>query len=413
MEWIAYSIILLCLVMSAFFSSSETSLFALDEMKIKNLGSREDRKRIRGLLKNTSILLITILFGNTLVNMLVSSLIEQNIHIDNPLITTLIVTATLLVFGEIGPKTLALMHVEPVALFNSRILYYLNFVFKPIAIALNAFVNAIMKLINWLRPRKSNPDIDRDHLPALISIVSREDIFEKDERILVESVLKFAGREVWNIMTPRTKVVSIDQDQPVTGLIELFRKRPLSKIPVYSGTNDNITGVVHLRTVFPYFHNMEKVKNKKVRDLMESMYYVPETKKLSEMLEDFKRKNIRIAAVVDEYGYSLGIVTIADVLGEIVGEIMDESFKVEKRIHKESRGRFIVKGDLSLVDFNNFFKTDLSSNEYETIAGYIIEQTGDIPEKDFVLDIGNYRLSVGQKSDKHIESLVVDKKKRA
>ena len=241
-------------------------------------------------------------------------------------------------------------------------------------------------------------------------MVSREGIFEKEEKNLIESVLNFAGREVWNIMTPRTKVTSIEKEKPIKDIIRLFKRTKLSKIPVYAVTDDNIVGVAYLRDFFQYVHNPEKTSDKKAGDIMEPMYFVPETKKLSEMLEDFRKKKIRIAAVVDEYGSSLGIVTIADVLGEIVGELMDESFKLERKIIRIAKKRYLVSGDISLDDFNNYFHCELTSREYESLAGYMIELAGDIPENGYTLETDKCRIIIKDRSEKHIEWFIVEEK---
>jgi len=408
-DWIDIVIIVFCLLASGFFSSSETALFALDETKLKKMKDKDDKKRIRELFRSTSLLLITILFGCTLVNTAVESLLGHAMAGMNHWVSTLLTTLIVLLFGEIIPKTVALYRVEQVAVLNSHFLYPLHVMIRPVARLLEMMTDAIVQLAGKIHRKNEDESMNTNHLAALQSIVAREDLFDKEEKELVESVLKFAGREVWNIMTPRTKIISIEQEKPVEDVIALFKKTRFGKLPVYRKTNDEIVGVIFLPTVIPYLHDLERMKGKKAKDMMETIYYVPETKKLSEMLEDFRKKHIRIAAVVDEYGYSLGIVTITDVLGEIVGELIDDSFRVEKRIVRITRNKFLVRGDTGIDDFNSYFETDLSSEEYETIAGYVIEQRGDIPERGETFDIGSFRLTVMEKSAKHIETFSVEK----
>lgn len=408
MFWLEITLIVFLLLSSAFFSSSETALFALDEMKIRKIKDRIARKNIKTLLKKSSLLLVTILTGNTAINIAVSSLLDKELGIESAFISTLVVTVILLFVGDIAPKTIALMRAEPIAAINSRILYPLFVLLTPITKLVEWLSNQITKIVIRLH-KKESQEISNTHLSALQSIVSREGIFDKDEKRLIESVLNFAGREVWNIMTPRTKVFSIENETPIKEVVRLFKKLKLSKMPVYSTTDDNLTGYIDIRDIFQYVHNPEKATDKVARDMVRPMYFVPETKKLSEMLEDFRRKNIRIAAVVDEYGSSLGIVTIADVLGEIVGEVMDESFKVEKKVIRVSKNRFLVTGDISLDDFNTYFHSDISSREYETLAGYIIETAGDIPDCDYFVEIGDYKVIIKERSEKHIQQFLVEK----
>jgi putative hemolysin len=314
----------------------------------------------------------------------------------------------LLAVCELTPKTLAILRSEQTAVFNSRLMYPFFVVASPVTKIIDWFTNGFLFLVNRLH-KKEAPGLDKNQLSALISIVSREGIFEKEEKKLIESVLNFAGRELWNIMTPRTKVVSIEKEAPVKEVVRIFKKAKYSKIPVYENTDDNIAGVIYLRDIFHYAHNPEKTSEKKAKDLMEPMYFVPETKRLSEMLEDFRKKKLRIAAVVDEYGSSHGIVTIADVLGEIVGEIIDESFTLENKITGISKDRFLVRGDISLYDFNEYFQSQLASKNYETLAGYVIENAEDIPEVGYSIKIGELKIEIKQRSDKHIEQFIVEK----
>jgi len=395
--------------MSAFFSSTETALFSLDEMKIKRLKYKNARKKIRLLLQNTSILLITILTGNTLVNTAATSLLERELGIGEILYSTIVVTAIILFLGEITPKTIAIMRVEAISSINSHFIYPVYFIFKPISSLINGFTDLITHFLKKIHKKKAT-DMSRDNLLALSSIVSREKIFNKEEKKLIESVINFTSRKVWNIMTPRTKVFSVEKNLLLKEVIKLEKKNKASKIPVYDQTDDNLVGVIYLRELFPYIYNPEKATEKKAADIMKPMYFVPETKNLPEMLEDFKRKKIQIAAVVDEYGSALGIVTIADVLGEIVGELMDESFVLEKKIIKLGKERYIVSGDISLDDFNDYFGSSLSSKEYETLAGYFIEKTRDIPQKGYSKEIEDYIITVKETTGKNIEQFIIEKK---
>lgn len=408
LNWFQWGLIAFLLIASAFFSSSETALFAMDDMRIRKLADKNSRKRIRTMLKNSSILLVTILLGNTVVNVAVSSLLESQLGIENALLSTAIVTVFLLFFGEITPKTVAIYRVETTSVFNSKILYPFYFIMKPVSRMVEGFSGAVLRLFKIFH-KKEAEDKGLEHLSALQSIVSREQIFDEEEKKLIERVLNFAGREVWNIMTPRTKTLCVGKDHPLRDVIKLLKKNKYSKIPVYEGTDDNLVGVIFLSDVFPFVHHPDKLGEKTAGDVMKPMYFVPETKRLSEMLEDFKLKKIVIAAVIDEYGSALGIVTIADVLGEVVGELMDESFTLEKKLCRISKDRYQVAGDISLDDFNAYFGTDLESSEFETLAGYVIEQAGDIPDNNYVLDIGKYKLGILEKSEKHLEKLYVEK----
>ncbi len=405
---LSLGIIVILLIFSAFFSSSETSLFAIDDIRLKNSFRGPKGRGVRQLLRQSSLLLIVILLGNTAVNVALSSLLEQSLNFQNMILTTIVATLIILVVGEITPKTIAMNRIEGVARFNSRLLKPFFFIFKPIARPIEIFSSLILKLLNHFH--SENTELDEKHLSALASIVSRDNFLNEDEKKLIESVLQFASREVWNIMTPRRKVMSIEKNQSISDVIAMIRKTRFSKIPVFDKTDDNIIGVIYLRSIFPFIHHPEKISTLTLEDMIEPMYFVPENKKLSEMLEDFQSKKFRLAAVVDEYGSAVGIVSRADVLGEIMGEMMDESFDIRKSILKISKTRWLVKGDISWVDFNDYFKTDLKSENFETIAGLFIERTGDLPETGDQLDTNHYTITVKERFENHIEKFLVEKK---
>ncbi len=408
-NWLNLTLIIILLLLSAFFASSETSLFTLDEMKLKRMPHKKDIRRIKILLQNTSLLMITLLAVNTIVNTAVAALLEKQLGFENIIYSTLAVTLIILFFGEITPKTIAVMRGESLARFNSRLLYPVFIFISPVSRFIAGFTDTLMDFLKKIHKKEAG-ELDKERLSAILSIVSREDIFDKDEKRLIENIIHFTEREVWNIMTPRTKVFSVDKNTPIKEVIRLAKRMKVSKIPVYEKTDDNLTGVIYLKDIFQYVLNPEKAEGKKAADIMGAMYFVPETKRLSEMLDDFKKKKIRVAAVVDEYGSAMGIVTIADVLGEIVGELMDESFTVDKKIIRLSKDRYLVSGELGLDDFNTYFETELKSRDYETLAGFFIESAGDIPDVNFSLDIENYAISVREKSDKQIELFVVERK---
>ncbi len=401
--------IIILLLLSAFFSSSETALFALDDIRLKKMKKRKGVKRVKLLLAESSVILVTLLLGNTMVNVAVSSLMERLLHIEHYILSIVIVTVILLFFGEITPKTLALSHAEGFAVFNSRLLYPIYRLLKPLTKPVAVFSNFLLKRLEKFS-RNNDNDRDDKHLDAMISIVSRGGFLSKDEKQLIGSVLRFAQMEVRNIITPRTSLVSVSKTGTVGEVIALMQENRLSKIPVYHKTDDNIVGVVYLKDVIKYILHPELIGKKTIKDLLNPMYFVPETKKLSEMLEDFQNKKIRIAAVVDEYGSSIGIVTIADVLGEIVGEFVDESFDIKKKIVRVTAKKFLISGDIDIEDFNHYFGTAFSSDDYESLAGFVIEQAGDIPPAGYSFDIDKHRITVRSRTANHIDKLMVEKK---
>ncbi|MGC8765301.1 MAG: hemolysin family protein [Brevinematia bacterium] len=406
-SYITFPFIILFFLLSAFFSSSETALFSLDEIKIKKIKDRKEARTIKNLLKKPSILLITILLGNTIANILISSSMEKILPFKNTILITITVTLLILIFGEIIPKTIAILVPERVSKLSSLPLYFMITLLKPALKVVDRFVFRLTGLLKR-KGKKSEEETNKDIIFALKSIVAREDIFNREERELIENVLMFAGKEVWNIMTPRNKIISIEKTASIDEVIQCIRKNKFSKIPVYEGTNDNITGYIEIKDILTGTLETEK-GDFSIEKFIKPMYFVPETKRLSEMLADFEKKNIKIATVIDEYGSALGIVTLSDVLGEILGEIIDESFKVENKIFQLSDEKFLVSGDIGIDDFNEFFDTKIESGNFETLAGYIIERYGDIPDEGYSTKIDNLAIIVKKKKQSHIEQFLVEK----
>lgn len=407
---ISWLIVVGLLFLSAMFSSSETVFVGLDETKVRIGLFARIRKKLRYLVKCGGAVLLIVLFLNNMVNILLSSFLSQRLHITEPWLSSLIITGLILFFGEMLPKTFSLYKMDLMILANS---FWFYPVFRVLEPAAQLAYKGVERMIRWLHHFRKNlsEDTKEVRLDTLLSIVSRENLFSDEERDMVESVLNFAKREVWNIMTPRVRVVSVPSNMPIPEILKVCEKSHFSKIPVYEETEDNLVGVVYIQDLLEYVHR-EKKNVKVARDIMQPLYYVPETKKLSDMLEDFKQKKLRMAAVVDEYGLAIGIVTIADVLGDIAGEVMDETFGLQKKIVKINPNRFQVSGDVSLMDFNDFFDSYLQSETYETLAGYLIEKYGDIPEKGTVIVAENFTFTIQKSSDKQIETVMVEVKKR-
>ncbi|URA09845.1 hemolysin family protein [Thermospira aquatica] len=406
--YLVFSVMLF--ILSAMFSSSETVFIGLDETQIRTSKYSRIRKQLRHITKRGGAVLVIVLLFNNMVNILLSSILSQQFSIQNPFLSSLVITGLILFISEMFPKTLSLFKPDALIRFNIIWFYPLFRVFEPLG---QLTYKGIERFINFLRKiHKNTPDTAHDvKIETLLSIVSRENIFSKEEKDMIESVLNFAKREVWNIMTPRIRVVSVSADTPIPEILKICEKSHYSKIPVYEDTEDNLIGVVYIQDLLEYVHR-EKKQSKTARDIMKPLYYVPETKKLSDMLEDFKHKKLRLAAVVDEYGLAVGIVTIADVLGDIAGEVMDETFGLHKKIIKLSSTRFQVSGDVSLMDFNDYFDAHLQSDTYETIAGYLIEKYGDIPEKGTIIQTEHFIFTIQKSTDKQIEAILVDIKKR-
>lgn len=389
---------------SAFFSASETALFSLDEIKIRSFPFQQ-AKSIRKLLSKPAHVLVTLLTANTIVNIILTTLISAYIAVIgfnfSFIVSSIVVSSIIIVFGEILPKSFAsagITYIVPLALKPLQFLIgTMSFLIRPI--------NAISSwFTRYFQQHLPDQDNKQDRRTALYNIVSRGTFLKNEEKLLIGRILSLAERHVTEIMTPRPRVFSIDLKETLLNLKEELLPEQHSRIPVYKEQDSQVVGVVHLEDIVIALQD-EKNGSNSVETLMRPMYYIPETKTLAGILEDFRQKHIEIAAVVDEYGDFLGIITLADILGELVGEVVDEDF--ESDIVQLLPNRYLVKGEVSLTDFNETFKVHLESSEYETIAGYIIEQAGGIPPLFYSHEAANLVLTVRSRTATRIESLSV------
>ncbi|SFB78679.1 putative hemolysin [Brevinema andersonii] len=395
---------LVLMAASAFFSASETAFFSLDELKIRKF-KPSDARHIRNLLKNATILLVTLLTANTITNILLTTVLsawlEAKGYHFSFLVSTLIVSGIIILFGEILPKAVATaqgVKIIPYAVFPvSYLIRVLDFIIRP----LNRLSERFTQYFQFLLPEMDNKE---DRRTALYNVVSRGKFLKQEEKLLIARILSLAERRVTAVMTPRPRVFSIDEKATLEQLKNDLLPEQHSKIPVYKDQDSQVIGVIYFEDIAINFRDSKSL-NLNIKDFIRPIYFVPESKTLAELLEDFRKKHIRIAAVVDEYGDFLGIVTLSDILAELVGEVVDEDF--EKDIVQLLPNRYFVKGEVSLLEFNEEFKVNLVSEEYETIAGYLIEQAGGIPPLFYSYEHDNLVLTVRERTATRIESLSV------
>lgn len=398
-------VVIFLLLLSAFFSGSETAFFSLDELKLRSFKSH-DVKTIRKLSKQATLLLAALLIANTSTNILLTTFLEtyfKTLGFEFTLFySTLVVSGIIILFGEILPKSFASAQIYTLV---PKILQPLELIFK----VFSGVAKPIYQLSQWFTEKFEHllPEVEskEDRRQALYSIVSRGTFLKSEEKILIGRILSLAERKVTAVMTPRPKVFSMKSDTTLLELKDELLQEQHSKIPVYKDQDSNVIGVILFEDIAVKFRDKEDLDST-IFQYMHPMYFIPESKTLGSLLEDFKSKKIQIAAVTDEYGEFLGIITLSDILGELVGEVIDEDF-YESDIAQQLPNRFIVKGELSLTDFNETFQTNLSSTEYETIAGFLIEQVGGFPPLYYTFENDKLVITVRERTATKIESLSV------
>jgi len=369
----------ICILLSAFFSSSEVALISITRAKTRTLVNegRPGSNAVAALKESPEHLLITILIGNNIVNVAAASLatvIAIRMFGDIGVgIATGFVVVILLVFGEIGPKIYAARASDSFILTIAPVILFLSHIFTP-----------LIWLVGRVSPRFGigketiEPSVTEEEIKEWIDVGKEEGTIEQAEQDMLYSVLEFADTTAREIMTPRVDVIAMEDTVSFEEAIRVFNESGFSRIPIYHDQIDNITGILNVKDVFSAM-----VKHRKDSTIKEVMYdpmFVPETKKIDDLLKELQVHRVQMAIVLDEYSSFVGIVTVEDILEEIVGDIMDEFDKEEPEVQNISEGVYVVDAQMWVEDINEQMEINLPVDEsYETIGGLIIDRLGHIP----------------------------------
>ncbi len=399
-----FILLLVLLLFSGFFSSSETALFSLSRARARHLAKNQGKVNllIFKMKQEPHRLLSTILIGNNLVNIGASSL-ATIITLDyfdggNAVgIATGIMTFLILVFGEIFPKTLATQHNVLISQIVIVPIYWLSYVFLPVIWMLN-FIPKIIGASGGAAP------ITEEELITFVDVVHEDGEINLNERELIHNIIKLDDLNVSEIMTPSADIFFIERKKELD--LHKILDSGFTRIPVVDGNIDNTIGLINVKDLFT-----ENVKSGGVPDIekiIREPYFVPEYKKLDQLLKQFKRKKEHAAVVVNEYGEVTGLITLEDVLEAIVGDIVDETDIVKPQIVKIKENEWLVSGSADVELVNEKLKTNIpESNEYETFSGFILEHTGRIPTEQEQIVFGKYMATVKHMEGNRIKSFVV------
>ena len=396
--------------LSAFFSSAETAFTSLSDIRIQHL-VEQGRKRFRlvsRLQENRHRLLITILIGNNLVNIAASSLATK-IAIDvmgssGVGIAVGVMTFIILVFGEVTPKTLALAKNEWFAATSAPFLFALQFLLYPIRI----FLEVVARLMERPMNPPELPVITEDEIINVVTLGEEAGEVEEDERIMIHNIFRFSDLQAYQIMTDRTAIFSVAADIKVADIAQEIVKRGYSRIPVYEGKRDKIVGVLYSKDVLNAVISGKEECS--VKDLARPVLFVPETMLVDDLLRDFQKKRVHMAMVVDEHGGIGGLVTIEDLLEEIVGDIVDETDKEPVMIQKTGKTKALVKGETEIEEVNRVLHLDIKeSEEYETISGFVLARLRRIPEPGDELTTGEAVIRISKADRQRIIELEIEK----
>ena len=368
---------ILLIMLSAFFSGTETAYF--------NLKTHRDDvpSKLKDLLDNPRSLLVSILTGNTIVNVGIGSLaaiITYRISPDNQnlmLLQVIIVSIVLIIFGEILPKTIAMRSSSQFA----NIVYYPLRVFMILLHPVTLILNGINKFVLKLIPKEEKSFDTEEELEILAELGEEKGSLDEEESDMIRSIIKFDDKTVREIMTPRVDILSLPSDASIDDAMDLIAKKQFSKIPLYKENIDEITGIIYAKDLVPYLIGSRP--NVKLQSISRNVYFVPEQKPIDDLLNDFKEKKISLAIVVDEWGGTSGMVTLEDIVEEVMGEIRDPYDLEKSPISQINEKNFIVDGKISIYDLEEEIEgmSFPEDRDYDTLGGLILDNLEDIPKQ--------------------------------
>ena len=368
-------------ILSGYFSATETAFSAVNKIKLKTLVEDGNRraKLVLKLCDNYDRLISTILIGNNIVNIALSAIATvyfmqiMNGHTAAPTISTIVITVVVLTFGEIIPKSLAKDFPEKFAMFSAPIIRFLIGLLLP----LNAFFSMLKKLISKVIKKNEEDDkMSQEELLMFVEEVEQEGTIDKNESNLLRNAIEFTERRADDILTHRMDLEAVSIDTPIDEIADTFTSSQFSRLLVYRDSIDTIVGVIHQKDFF----GKNGVTTDDITKIMTPVVYVQHSERVNDLLMSLQKEKTHLAVVLDEYGGTLGIVTMEDILEELVGEIWDEHDEVEEEIQEIGENTYLVEGSTNLEDFFDEVDLDLET-ESGTLAGYVMEKFGGLPEE--------------------------------
>lgn len=375
-------VLILLILGSAYFSSAETALTTTSKIRIQALIEMGDKRAVilDKVTSNSGRMLSTILIGNNIVNMTISSLATTltirlfgNMYVG---IATGVATILVLIFGEITPKTMATVQAEKIALSYARSIYALMIVLTPVAFVINKLSQLVFRLLRI--DSNAKPAAMTEHELRTIVNVSQEDgVIENEEKQMIYNVFDFGNSEAKDVMIPRIDMCFIDIDSTYDQLMAVFKEEMHTRFPVYEGDTDNVVGIINMKDLLL----LPKDTSFSIRNILREPYFTYEHKDTATLMVDMRKASVNLAIVLDEYGSTAGLITLEDLLEEIVGEIRDEyDEEEEEELHEViPNEEYISLGSTKLDDVNEALNIHLESEDYDSIGGYIIDQLDSLP----------------------------------
>lgn len=415
-------IIILLIFFNAFFAGNEIAFISLNDAKIEKMskdGSKK-AKKIKEMLVNPSKFLATIQIGITFAGFLSSAFASESFasklapilykiipqinlgtwNAISIILITIILSYFTLIFGELVPKRLAMKHSEKIAFATIGVINGISIIASPFVKFLTFSTNIISKIFGV--SETDEEIVTEEEIRMMVDVGEEKGIIDAEEKNMINNVFEFNDKIVSEIMVPRTEIFAIDMEMTIAEVIEeLAEDLRYSRIPVYEESIDNIRGIVYIKDILISTKN----KNTKIKKIMKEPHFVPETIAVDELFEDLRKNRKQIAIVIDEYGGTSGIVTMEDILEEIVGEIFDEYDKIEKNVEKIDANTFRFFGNIAIYEVENLMDIKIETGDYDTLSGFLVDKIGRIPtkkDKGLEIETKNAIFKIEEIQDKHI-----------
>ena len=401
--------LLLILALSAFFSGSETALMSVNPYRLRHLEEHHHAAgRVRRIITYPERVLGTILTGNVFVNTAAGALLTYAVTLlvasphereETIALATIGLTALILVFGEMVPKSFAARHPERWAFVVIGPITLLIKILGPAVRLLTAISNAFLRLVGE-RPRPLHHEITLEEIRAILFAGVDPESERGRRREMLRKVIELGEHRVGEVMVPRTEIVAVEADTPLEEIVALIQKRRFSRMPVYRGSLDNVEGLIYSKDIITYWGARGPFH---LRQVLRKVYYLPDTAKVEQALEQMQKEGVHMAMVVDEHGGVEGIVTLEDLLEEIVGELRDETDAAAPRIQKLSDGSYLLDAGIPVKELNDEVDFELPEEpDYNTVAGFVLRRLGRIPVEGEEIEVGSALLTVEKVADRRV-----------
>ncbi len=396
-------VLIILLALSAFFSSAETALTTVNKLRIRGLVDDGDERAIilSKVIDDPGKLLSAILIGNNIVNISASSiatlLATEFWGSAGAGVATGVMTLLVLVFGEVTPKTFASLQAEKIALKYAKIIYGIMFLFTPLIFILDFLSGGILRLLG-IDPDHRDDSVTEEDLRTIVEAGHEDGVLENEEHEMINNVFDFGDHQAKDIMVPRVDMCFLRLDSTYEEFINIYKEEKFTRIPVYDESRDNVIGILNVKDLLLY----DKTQEFHVKDFLREAYYTYEFKNTSELMRDMRKNSISIAIVLDEYGTTAGLITLEDLLEEIVGDIRDEFDDAEaEEVQKIAEREYLVEGSCKLEDLNDMIGLGVESEDYDSIGGIVIDALEHLPVEGEDVTLENGTRLVVEKVDKN------------